>query len=525
MLKLVPLLICVLFATSSYSAPSAVEKKRAKFGKLLKKTKRSYRRGELSDRAFWARLSKLYKYVRSGIVAHPSDLLQNQAMLLEKAGYPLLAAKYASKAIMASNKPYGREVRPAWKLLSNIAKSRQIHDILIDLATKITPGRKPPPEFGGSWNYFVAEAYVRKNNFKKAEKAFKRVQVKDRYWMAARYQLAMNYISNNNLNLARKTLSQLLDPDYNRSASISRYKRRMFIDSGFLALARVEYERKSYLDSIRFYRQINQKSPLFYEALFEQSWAFFMNGNPNHALGALHSTESPFFNDRFNPEVSILRSFIYYWMCRYDDARISLAGFIETYQEPVSKLDTFLKKKNFTPKTAFTLFENLIAGVSEKSLGISRRLLESVALNSEMRFVRDRLATVMEEKQRLELRGIFRSKKHTNRVMTSLEEWTYALTAELGEVYINEMEDLRASYVELRSQANFLHIELLMSEKEQALGRELHADKKLADVDLTRKVSGWGKGNQAWKASKLGEYWEDELGYYVYQVQPQCKGQ
>ncbi|MFY7929899.1 MAG: hypothetical protein ACOVS5_13595, partial [Oligoflexus sp.] len=55
-----------------------------------------------------------------------------------------------------------------------------------------------------------------------------------------------------------------------------------------------------------------------------------MAGSLKHALGTLYAVNSPYFKDRFNPETKVLESMIYYWMCRYEEARDALADFSVT---------------------------------------------------------------------------------------------------------------------------------------------------------------------------------------------------
>jgi hypothetical protein len=139
-----------------------------------------------------------------------------------------------------------------------------------------------------------------------------------------------------------------------------------------------------------------------------------------------------------------------------------------------------------------------------------------------MIFARERLATVLSERDRLKKRGIFQNKKNTQVPTKILDEWIKQISLELGRIYLAELERVRDEFKNLRSQSNFIYIELLMSEKEQVLGKELHSDQKLDQVNFSKKVKGWGQGNMPWKASDKGEYWWDEVGFFVYQVAPQC---
>ena len=61
-----------------------------------------------------------------------------------------------------------------------------------------------------------------------------------------------------------------------------------------------------------------------------------------------------------------------------------------------------------------------------------------------------------------------------------------------------------------------------MSEKEQLMGRELHASTKISRVSMKRDVAGWGKKTMSWGVSDKEEYWWDEIGFYIARVQPMC---
>ncbi len=137
-----------------------------------------------------------------------------------------------------------------------------------------------------------------------------------------------------------------------------------------------------------------------------------MAGYPNHALGALHSVESPFFKDVFNPEAAILRSVVFYWMCRYDDAKASLAEFNTKHGEAVEALGDFLDRKRLSDETAYQLFEDFVSGVSTQSLGIPKNVLESAAEAESMMLLREQYAGMVSESQRFTNQGMYGVKQN-----------------------------------------------------------------------------------------------------------------
>ena len=58
------------------------------------------------------------------------------------------------------------------------------------------------------------------------------------------------------------------------------------------------------------------------DALFEESWAYFMASDYPHALGNIHTIESPYFPNSFYPEAQFLKAIIYFTNCQYENAKI-----------------------------------------------------------------------------------------------------------------------------------------------------------------------------------------------------------
>jgi hypothetical protein len=247
-----------------------------------------------------------------------------------------------------------------------------------------------------------------------------------------------------------------------------------------------------------------------------------MAGSIKHGLGTLYGANSPYFTHKFNPEAKVLESIMYYWMCRYDDARNSLADFSEKHREAVDSLAGFLDRQRLSPETAYQLFENLVAGVSAESIGIPTSVLRTAAETDSMLLARDQYAHLVEERNNLETYGIFGITKDIEPYKAALATRLAAMRGDLGSIFLGELRQLKDHFEEIYSQSQFLYLELLMSQKEQLLGRELHADSKVTKVTDKDAFNGWSRKTQSWQDNKF-EYWWDELGYHVIDVPPECK--
>jgi len=342
-----------------------------------------------------------------------------------------------------------------------------------------------------------------------------------RYFMPAKYQQAMLLIEAGNLKAAKSSLKAILLPSSRENSPISLSDKREMTNYAHMALGRILYQEKKFLTSARYFRKVRKDSPLYYDALFEQSWSLFMSGNGRHSLGSLYGIDSPFFADRQNPEAKILESIVFYWMCRYQDSRNSLADFAEEYTATVEKLGGYLNRRHLNPKNAYDLFENLVSGVSEDSLGIPRQILQIAANRDTMLLVRDQLASVMSELSRLRANGVFGNKVGFADIEKALQETQDKIKNRLGRIFIQEIKEEKSIYEELYSQAQFLYLELLMSEKEQIMGRELHKGGKLAQAGANE-IRGWGLDTQSWKGGNKGEFWWDEVGFHIVDVENKC---
>jgi tetratricopeptide (TPR) repeat protein len=83
--------------------------------------------------------------------------------------------------------------------------------------------------------------------------------------------------------------------------------------------------------AVKYWNSVDVTSEYWLDALFEQSWAYFMAGDYPHALGNIHTIQAPYFPNSFHPEAEILKAVIYFTNCNYDAASITVARFHKKY--------------------------------------------------------------------------------------------------------------------------------------------------------------------------------------------------
>ena len=102
----------------------------------------------------------------------------------------------------------------------------------------------------------------------------------------------------------------------------------------FLGAARIFHEIGDYSQAIYHYNQIRQLDPLFFQAVFEKAWSFYLSGDMNGALGASLAFFSPYGDGLFYPEIYIVQAAAFYQLCYFDRANLSLERLKKDY-DPV----------------------------------------------------------------------------------------------------------------------------------------------------------------------------------------------
>lgn len=117
-------------------------------------------------------------------------------------------------------------------------------------------------------------------------------------------------------------------------------------DLAFLSMARTYYSASVRLDdsnsptidsaklsaAVKYWNKVDVASEYWLDALFEESWAYFMAGDYAHALGNIHTIQSPYFPNSYYPESDIIKAVIYFANCQYEDAETIVAKFQTKYQ-------------------------------------------------------------------------------------------------------------------------------------------------------------------------------------------------
>jgi tetratricopeptide (TPR) repeat protein len=280
-------------------------------------------------------------------------------------------------------------------------------------------------------------------------------------------------------------------------------------NTAILGIARAQYALGQYAESSATYATVPRFSKEWYDSLFESAWAYFQQEDYGRALGQVESVLSPYFNKRFRPEAFVLAATVYYSNCQFDRTRTLLDAFRGRYDSSLAMLQTYLKKD----RQGTLVYQDIVHTSEDLPIDALRqirrngRFLNYHRIISEIDREQKNLALADNGQGRAmqsELDNILKEQR------SELEEYTgrwlkaqWKLQAETLQTFIN--------------QARIIKLETATSEKEI-----LEAGGSLAQAARKRLPRPAIPNDQSNHWNFRGEYWADEVGYYVHSVRKEC---
>ena len=209
---------------------------------------------------------------------------------------------------------------------------------------------KNPQQYDLYWqlNYLLGRYKYRNRNYEEAMGLFAKVDPKSKYFIQAQF---FSGISNVQLRKsvpavqAFQKVVKALDDGAEGVEDEARMRDLAYISMArtyYSASVRVDENNSPTIDSqklsaaVKYWNRVDVASEYWLDALFEESWAYFMAGDYPHALGNIHTLEAPYFPNSYYPEADILKAVISFTICQYEDATSVVARMKKKY-EPIKK--------------------------------------------------------------------------------------------------------------------------------------------------------------------------------------------
>ncbi|MDP9151260.1 MAG: hypothetical protein M3O36_15140, partial [Myxococcota bacterium] len=306
-------------------------------------------------------------------------------------------------------------------------------------------------------------------------------------------------------------------------------------DLAFLSEARTYYSASVRLDennsptidssklsaAVKYWNKVDEGSEYWLDALFEESWAYFMAGDYSHALGNIHTIESPYFPHSYYPEADVLKAVIYFANCQYDDALTIVARFRGKFEPIRDELAKTLEKfkKGANQEDEFYKFLKDVrddkATISPKIAPIVKTSLSDRQLLRNLEYVR----LLDEEEARFKKSpNSFKNSKLADLVKDSVHDARELAIRNAGDLARNRYERNLADLNEQLRNGQKILIDITSAQRNQ-----LDQAMQGAQVTVEESKANIVKPDEEhviWPFN--GEYWRDELGFYRQTITSKC---
>jgi tetratricopeptide (TPR) repeat protein len=361
--------------------------------------------------------------------------------------------------------------------------------------------------------------YRRLNDIKSAIKTFAQIlryTVESFYGIknekeAAMRKLRMRNQKEDNINTAR-LIDKVAQGDYKKDL-------KYFSQLAILNMARLLYEQNNNRKAVRYYDYMPINGYFWLEALFESSWALFRMGPRYHekALGNLQTLSSPFFIDEYTPEAPILKAVILYSRCDYQKSLTAVAEFRRVYEPLLNELDGYIRDFS-DPKKLYDFLRRIQKGSANSQRVV--QILNALFDDRELKRVNAHISEMERELKVIQLaQSTWSNSDLANYVIQTIEFTKDLAFDKAGEMAKNRLARIVEELRDLQGKADAIDVEVATAEQ---------SDSKLSlsGVDIKRNLLAEAKKRTPdaehiyWTFE--GEYWRDELGYYLYSIQSKC---
>lgn len=438
------------------------------------------------------------------------------AQSLQRLGFYYSASKYYSVIVRKGpkrNNPFFTKAMEELGKINTTVSLGQSHVVQL-FKTKIDASAVPGPARGFYFYYLGIEAFNRRK-FEQANGYFSKVPSGSPYYIKATFHMGVVANLRGSHSKAIGYFQKVL------SGAAKDENGNWMREQAYMNVARVNYEVKRYRSAIEAYAQIPRDSDNWLEALFEAAWTFFMMQKHNNTLGTIHTLHSPFFENRFFPESYILQAITFLRLCRFKQVRASLAKFKGRYKGVFEDLRRMLDTYQSNSKGFFKVVYDYRVG----SLNEHKRAFAIIDALSRSDVYKEAGSTIRFADNELGRLSRYSAKWGSSGLQDELQNFLRnkktAAVKDSGKRLYDKAAGFYAYLKELSDQTNLINAEMVLG-RVDALRSKLKvgtADKKANFIGGLSELK-IGQDLEFWPFE--GEYWEDELGGYVYNLESMC---
>jgi tetratricopeptide (TPR) repeat protein len=382
-------------------------------------------------------------------------------------------------------------------------------------------------------NYLLGRYKYRNRNYEEAVSLFEKVDRKSKYNVQSQFFTGISYVQLRKSVPAVKSFQKIVTAIDDGVEGVEDESRMR--DLAYLSMARTYYSASVRLDdnnaptidanklsaAVKYWNRVDIASEYWLDALFEESWAYFMAGDYPHALGNIHTIESPYFPASFYPEADVLKAVISFTICQYEDATTIVARMKKKYEPIKKELEAVLNRfKGEGGETKFFEFLKDVRGGKANLAPVIRPIVESALSDRQLLRNLEYVRVLDEEDARFKKApASFKNSPVGNDVTDALTLARDLAVRNAGALardrYQRNLDELNEH---LRNGAKVL-IDITSAERNK-LDQAVVTGQLSKDESLTYGVVRPDDEHVLWPFN--GEYWRDELGFYRQVVVSKC---
>ncbi len=395
-----------------------------------------------------------------------------------------------------------------------IAQKLKDDQLILFLASSIEPD-KVPRSLREEFRYFIAKEHYQRRQYDKATEMLNSIPHINRLFLAALYLKGTIDVIKRDYRSAVKSFQEIS----NTRSPVIYYEDQRIRQLANLALGRIFYEQQNYPLSIVYYKKVERDGEFYPLALYESSWALFKLNKFNEALAVLESLNSPFYEQIYFLKSYLLKGAIDLELCNYE-AAVATLGTLETrFGGLKGQIDKFAGQAR-SPEEYYPLLSSTKHAPDGTETFAYEDLFRLAAANRDFLGVHRYIRTLEKEKDILKNVPSSRSQLLSQLINQKVSELTLKASYLAGKKLLltrQMIEDFQGLKDQVR-------LEIVTAERKILQKRSLGlAPQVIPGQDLiTPKFTESLRETLVWWDYN-GEFWKDELGYYLVDRKSRCK--
>lgn len=380
-------------------------------------------------------------------------------------------------------------------------------------------------------NYLMGRYKYRNRLFDEALQLFAKVDRRSKYYVQSQFFSGISFVQQRKSVPAVQAFQRIVGAVEEGQGGDDGTRLK---DLAYLSMARTYYSASVRVDdvtnaptvdssklsaAVKYWNLVDDDSEYWLDALFEESWAYYMAGDYSHALGNVHTIEAPYFPKSYYPEGQVLKAVIYFSNCQFDDAQAISAKIQAKYKPIYDELAALVAQyPEGTDDALVKLLVDVRAGsakvaphvkpVVELALG-DRQLLRFLEY---VKMLDDETARLGEMPAELRKSGLGSDiKDNVELARTLAVQGATKLARERFQRNLDELAE------QLRNTDKIV-IDVLAAQRNQL--EQALVDAQVSETESQRNIVVADAEHVVWPFK--GEYWRDELGFYRQTITSKC---